>query len=204
MPEYLCALDAPHDPWRKVTAGNSFAAAEEYVEHYAACEDQDDAERTVYVRAPDEPERAAQAYVVSAEWSVQYDANRSSEEPVLQPLCRYKGEVVRLVGNAGKFAGELAVIAWPFSDRREEVARKELAFLGIWYDRIAALPEKWPAGEPALPELDAEGKGSESCPVCPEDPALPNACCEHAGEYNGFGSDGPRLFTCPDGCAFHD
>jgi hypothetical protein len=30
------------------------------------------------------------------------------------------------------------------------------------------------------------------------------ACCERAGEYNGFGSDGPLLFSCPKGCGCHD
>jgi hypothetical protein len=29
-------------------------------------------------------------------------------------------------------------------------------------------------------------------------------CCDRVGEYNGFGSDGPSIFTCPKGCACHD
>lgn len=29
-------------------------------------------------------------------------------------------------------------------------------------------------------------------------------CCGRAGEYNGFGSDGPTSFTCPSGCSCHD
>ena len=29
-------------------------------------------------------------------------------------------------------------------------------------------------------------------------------CCERAGEYNGFGSDGPTKFTCPKHCSCHD
>lgn len=29
-------------------------------------------------------------------------------------------------------------------------------------------------------------------------------CCERAGEYNGFGSDGPTIFTCPKSCSCHD
>lgn len=29
-------------------------------------------------------------------------------------------------------------------------------------------------------------------------------CCDRVGEYNGFGSDGPVLFTCPKGCSCHD
>lgn len=30
------------------------------------------------------------------------------------------------------------------------------------------------------------------------------ACCDRAGEYNGYGSDGPLLFDCPKGCPCHD
>lgn len=30
------------------------------------------------------------------------------------------------------------------------------------------------------------------------------ACCPRAGEYNGFGSDGPTTFTCPGHCRCHD
>lgn len=29
-------------------------------------------------------------------------------------------------------------------------------------------------------------------------------CCERAGEYNGFGSDGPLSFVCPNHCSCHD
>ena len=31
-------------------------------------------------------------------------------------------------------------------------------------------------------------------------------CCDKAGQYNGFGSDGPLLFYCavPTGCTCHD
>lgn len=29
-------------------------------------------------------------------------------------------------------------------------------------------------------------------------------CCERAGEYNGYGSDGPTTFTCPTSCSCHD
>ncbi len=32
----------------------------------------------------------------------------------------------------------------------------------------------------------------------------PCVCCPRAGEYNGFGSDGPREFRCPKGCPCHD
>lgn len=39
-------------------------------------------------------------------------------------------------------------------------------------------------------------------PVAP--PAAACACCGRAGEYNGFASDGPTTFACPEGCACHD
>lgn len=29
-------------------------------------------------------------------------------------------------------------------------------------------------------------------------------CCENAGQYNGYGSDGPTVFTCPKSCSCHD
>jgi hypothetical protein len=29
-------------------------------------------------------------------------------------------------------------------------------------------------------------------------------CCERAGVYNGFGSDGPLDFVCPRSCSCHD
>jgi hypothetical protein len=29
-------------------------------------------------------------------------------------------------------------------------------------------------------------------------------CCDRVGEYNGFGSDGPTKFTCPNHCPCHD
>lgn len=29
-------------------------------------------------------------------------------------------------------------------------------------------------------------------------------CCERAGEYDGYGSDGPLKFECPKGCCCHD
>jgi hypothetical protein len=29
-------------------------------------------------------------------------------------------------------------------------------------------------------------------------------CCDRAGEYNGYGSDGPTTFTCPKQCSCHD
>jgi hypothetical protein len=31
-----------------------------------------------------------------------------------------------------------------------------------------------------------------------------HTCCDRAGEYNGFGSDGPLLFECPKHCSCHD
>ena len=43
-------------------------------------------------------------------------------------------------------------------------------------------------------------------PECPGDErgGTGPLCCDRAGEYNGFGSDGPLLFRCPQGCGCHD
>ena len=60
---------------------------------------------------------------------------------------------------------------------------------------------KWPRvkvvePKPADPIKDHVDTGSP----CPR----PAPCCDRAGEYNGFGSDGPLLFRCPEGCSCHD
>lgn len=39
---------------------------------------------------------------------------------------------------------------------------------------------------------------------CPGNGGHGEPCCPRAGEYNGFGSDGPLLFRCPVGCTCHD
>lgn len=49
-------------------------------------------------------------------------------------------------------------------------------------------------------------------PPPPEERRIPHAvtcsnenpCCSRMDEYNGFGSDGPWLFTCPKSCPCHD
>jgi topoisomerase IA-like protein len=35
-------------------------------------------------------------------------------------------------------------------------------------------------------------------------PSEGEPCCARAGEYNGFGSDGPLAFVCPSSCPCHD
>ena len=30
------------------------------------------------------------------------------------------------------------------------------------------------------------------------------SCCDKAGEYNGYGSELPVTFRCPEGCSCHD
>ena len=47
------------------------------------------------------------------------------------------------------------------------------------------------------------------CPFCLECPGHERGgkappCCDRAGEYNGYNSDGPILFRCPKGCSCHD
>ena len=49
------------------------------------------------------------------------------------------------------------------------------------------------------------GVNGATC-ACPPAPSCHRAplCCARAGEYNGYGSDGPTTFTCPAGCSCHD
>lgn len=35
-------------------------------------------------------------------------------------------------------------------------------------------------------------------------PIVKRPCCERMDEYNGFGSDGPPKFNCPQSCSCHD
>lgn len=60
---------------------------------------------------------------------------------------------------------------------------------------------------PLKSEFDAECDiystrlyGSE----CPGNNGTGEPCCERAGQYNGYGSDGPFLFHCPRSCSCHD
>lgn len=59
--------------------------------------------------------------------------------------------------------------------------------------RCAALVEiRWhPCAGPL--ECPGHGRGGTAEP-----------CCDRAGRYNGYGSDGPRLFRCPKQCSCHD
>jgi hypothetical protein len=42
-------------------------------------------------------------------------------------------------------------------------------------------------------ECPGHGRGGQHAP-----------CCDRAGEYNGFGSNGPLSFICPNHCPCHD
>jgi hypothetical protein len=62
-------------------------------------------------------------------------------------------------------------------------------------------------GEELAPPEPPKCTRGALCSACVERKAKRAAgpkCCDRAGEYNGFGSDGPPLFTCPKGCACHD
>lgn len=41
-------------------------------------------------------------------------------------------------------------------------------------------------------------------PTAPAQCSPETPCCERRDEYNGFGSDGPTIFTCPKKCPCHD
>ena len=50
---------------------------------------------------------------------------------------------------------------------------------------------------------ELEGQLAAACLTTPTiNTACP--CCARAGEYNGYGSDGPTTFTCPAHCSCHD
>jgi len=51
-----------------------------------------------------------------------------------------------------------------------------------------------------------EAPSTDRSKVCPgyESGGTAPKCCDRAGEYNGFGSDGPTIFTCPNHCGCHD
>jgi hypothetical protein len=51
--------------------------------------------------------------------------------------------------------------------------------------------------EPRKPDLSTECPGHRRG-------GKGEPCCNRAGEYNGFGSDGPLAFTCPKRCSCHD
>jgi hypothetical protein len=66
-----------------------------------------------------------------------------------------------------------------------------------------ALPEgRLPALVEARPHRCASSHPDE-CPGHDRGGTAP-PCCERAGQYNGFGSDGPLLFWCPASCRCHD
>jgi hypothetical protein len=71
----------------------------------------------------------------------------------------------------------------------------ELTFSGRGRNRTARLTPKGMGVAKLLPLHECPGHGRSG---------TAEPCCDRKGEYNGFGSDGPRLFTCPKGCSCHD
>ena len=55
-------------------------------------------------------------------------------------------------------------------------------------------------------EVETPRQRPDRSKVCPgmETGGTAPPCCDRAGEYNGYGSDGPTIFTCPAGCPCHD
>jgi hypothetical protein len=60
-------------------------------------------------------------------------------------------------------------------------------------EAIKPVPSIDPACPPEPDECSGHGRGGKGA-----------VCCHRAGEYNGLGSDGPLIFTCPKGCSCHD
>jgi hypothetical protein len=68
------------------------------------------------------------------------------------------------------------------------------------------VPTYPPMDEPDEPRAQ---KGTEPASPCvgfdsDRKVGFTEKCCDRAGTYNGFGSDGPTIFSCPKGCACHD
>lgn len=85
-------------------------------------------------------------------------------------------EDIVCVDNAGRICR---------SGREFQRARDEGAFPVVCY---AIDPTNdWPY------ECPGHGRGGTKSP-----------CCARAGQYNGYGSDGPTLFECPQHCGCHD
>ena len=57
----------------------------------------------------------------------------------------------------------------------------------------ARLPIQLPPPPNPRDECPGHGRGGTDPP-----------CCDQAGRYNGYGSDGPTIFTCPNHCSCHD
>lgn len=78
-----------------------------------------------------------------------------------------------------------------------EIARNVLCVVPDW--RVIAHFDEAEPGPPAaviVPGPRCPGHGGPGPHGEP--------CCDRAGTYNGFGSDGPLLFTCPKDCSCHD
>ena len=103
--------------------------------------------------------------------------------------------------------------------------RSGVAFLAMasGHTAVVALsafrPSGWAAPDFASPELDDYGHtirfgeyeastdfalGQAATVLKPASEWCEGACCDRAGEHNGFGSDGPLLFVCPRHCPCHD
>lgn len=119
---------------------------------------------------------------------------------------------------------------WPFGTRRRgKVLRREdatykgkpVVVLVLQDDRgeghilIDCVPPESPVqaghvgtlvftkGGPTGGHWRLENAGPDECPGH-ERGGVREPCCDRAGQYNGFGSDGPLLFHCPKGCSCHD
>ncbi len=113
----------------------------------------------------------------------------------LQHLMASKGQSS---GGAGLFCKDMQAVFDELDRLRLHVAEQDMR-LALLRGALAKTPK------PPAPVEDwkADIRRGQECPGHERGGTGP-ACCDRAGEYNGFGSDGPRLFTCPKGCSCHD
>ncbi len=99
-----------------------------------------------------------------------------------------------------RVTGQTAYEAW----RELPSTKRDYQKTMSWQELHNAEQDEWASIEravvasltgPKKPTKPAEANAND-CPVTP--------CCNKAAQYNGFGSDGPKLFECPKGCACHD
>lgn len=104
-----------------------------------------------------------------------------------------RAEVDHGITRAAKQMLELAMIGLMRRLPSDDPARRRAAnVLALYGDRNAVMREKAASKPDDRPECVGKGRGGTG------------RCCPRAGEYNGFGSDGPLAFACPIGCSCHD
>lgn len=127
---------------------------------------------------------------------------RACRQPGDLKLDTWTSDRVRLHA-VGEFLGRIEAAARLAEESVNAMRPKTIA---VVFDEVTTLTDEL---KQAL--LARTSAGPKKEPPCvgharkPGDP-LPSGsrCCARAGDYSGFGSDGPTIFVCPKGCSCHD